>query len=490
MISGQQTLTSIDSSLQDLRNKISRTEEQVEERNNRILALRQDEINNYRELSRLRVDILAADQLITIPDDAERTVQGLLEQRKNGMQKVRDDIAASEQHRRDLELKRKQQASAVEEAADVVDAAEKKTQDRLDDDPGYQKQLQVTREMERTVRHAQGKATQREEELESKGRPYHNDPLFMYLWNRKYATVDYQANGLTRWLDGKVAKLTRFGVARVNFSKLQEIPQRLREHADEIGQKAKLEYEALKALDTQARKEDGIPPLEEIQEQQEAKLKEIDEQIEQATVRRQKLEQEKSDYSAGTDKYYQKAVEYLTGELRRDDLRDLRIEAQVTPFPEDDMIISHLLEQEVQEHNLQDGITQLKSLSVQQHKRLAEMESLRSEFKRNRYDRPGTGFSDPAVIASTLGNLINGVLTRDAFWRILEQQRRYQPRRADPGFGSGGFGRGTVWGSGMRFPSGGGGGIFGSGRRGGFSFPGGGFGRRSGGGGFSTGGGF
>jgi len=490
MISGRQTLASIDSSLQNLRDKISRTEQQVEERNNRILALRQDEINNYRKLSRLRVDILAADQLITIPDDAERTVQGLLEQRNNGMQKVRDDIAASEQHRRDLEHKREQQGSAVEAAADVVDAAEKKTQDRLDADPAYQKQLQVTREMERTVRHAQGKATQREEELESKGKPFHNDPLFMYLWNRKYATVDYQANGLTRWLDGKVAKLTRYGVARVNFSKLQEIPQRLREHADEIGQEAKQEYEALKALDTRARKEDGIPQLEEIQEQQEAELKKIDEQIEQAMARQQKLEQEKSDYSAGTDKYYQKAVEYLTGELRRDDLRDLRIEAQVTPFPEDDMIISHLLELEVQEHNLQDGITQLKSLNAQQQKRLAEMESLRSEFKRQRYDSPGTGFSDPAVIGSTLGNLINGVLTSKAFWRILEQQRRYQPRRADPGFGSGGFGRGTVWGSGMRFPSGGGGGIFGSGRRGGFSFPGGGSGRRGGGGGFRTGGGF
>lgn len=490
MISGRQTLASIDSSLQNLRDKISRTEQQVEERNNRILALRQDEINNYRKLSRLRVDILAADQFITIPDDAERTVQGLLEQRNNGMQKVRDDIAASEQHRRDLEHKREQQGSAVEAAADVVDAAEKKTQDRLDADPAYQKQLQVTREMERTVRHAQGKATQREEELESKGKPFHNDPLFMYLWNRKYATVDYQANGLTRWLDGKVAKLTRYGVARVNFSKLQEIPQRLREHADEIGQEAKQEYEALKALDTRARKEDGIPQLEEIQEQQEAELKKIDEQIEQAMARQQKLEQEKTDYSAGTDKYYQKAVEYLTGELRRDDLRDLRIEAQVTPFPEDDMIISHLLEQEEQEQDLLNGIAQLKSLNAQQQKRIAEMESLRSEFKRQRYDSPGTGFSDPAVIGSTLGNLINGVLTSKAFWRILEQQRRYQPRRADPGFGSGGFGRGTVWGSGMRFPSGGGGGIFGSGRRGGFSFPGGGSGRRGGGGGFRTGGGF
>jgi hypothetical protein len=490
MISGRQTLASIDSSLQELRDKISRSEQQIEERSNRLLALQQDEIKNYRELSRLRVEILATDQLITIPDDAERTVQRLLDQRKNGLQKVHIDITASEQRRRDLELKREQQASSLEEAAVVVDMAEKKTQDRLDDDPAYQRQLQVTREMERTVRHAQGKATQREEELENKGRPFHNDPLFMYLWNRKYSTVEYQENTLTRWIVGRVAMLIRYGVARVNFSKLQEIPQRLRKHADQVGQKAKQEFEALKALDTQARKEDGIPPLEEILEQQEVELKEIDGQIEQAMARQQELERQKSDYSAGTDKYYQKAVDYLTSELRRDDLKDLRLQAQATPFPEDDMIISHLLEQEAQEQDLQDGITELKSLNTRQQQRLVELESLRFDFKRNRYDSAGTGFSDPAVIAATLGNLINGVLTSEAFWRILQQQRRYRPRRADPGFGSGGFGRGTVWGSGMRFPSGGGGGIFGSGRRGGFSFPRGRSGRRGSGGGFRTGGGF
>jgi len=483
-------LASIDSSLQELRGKISRVEQQVAERNNRLLALQQEEINNYRELSRLRVDILVSDQLITIGDDADKIVQGLLDQRQEGLQKLHDDMAASEQLRSDLEHRREKQASLVEEAAETVDIAEKKTQDRLDDDPAYQKQLQITREMERTVRHAQDKAAQREEELENKGRPFQDDPLFMYLWNRKYSTVEYQANGLTRWLDEKVAKLIRYGEARVNFSKLQEIPRRLREHAVQVEQKAKQEFEVLKALDTQARKEDGIPPLEEVFEQQEAELKKIDEQIEQAMARQQELEQQKSNYSTGTDKYYQKAVDYLTSELRRDDLRDLRIQAQVTPFPEDDIIISHLLEQEALEQDLHDGITQLKRLNVSQQQQLDELGSLRSEFIRKKYDRPGTGFFDPVIISSMLGNLISGVLTSDAFWRILQQQRRHQPRSADPGFGSGGFGRGTVWGSGRHFPHSGRGSIFGSGRRGGFSFPSGGSGRQGGGGGFTTGGGF
>ncbi len=488
MISGRQTLASIDSGLQKLRGKVSQAEQQIEERGRQLLSLQQKEVKRYKELSRLRVKVLAADPRIIFPDDDERTVQRLLEQRLSGLQKIRDEIAASQQQRSDLEQKRQAQALAVEEAAKTEDAAEKRTQDRLDDDPAYKKQLLITRQIERTVKHAQGKATQREEELETKGTPYHNDPLFMYLWNRNYSTVEYQATPLTRWLDGKVARLIHYGVARVNFSKLQEIPSRLREHADQIEQKVKQEFEVLKALDTKAREEDGIPALEKILEQKEAELKAIDEQLEKAVARQREQEQLQTDYSVGEDPYYKKAIDYLATELRRDDIRDLRRQAQATPYPEDDLIISKLLDLEGQERDVQDGITELKTFNTQQQQRLHDLESMRSEFKGHRYDSAGVGFSDPTVIYATLGNLINGVLTRDAFWRILEQQRRYQPRRANPSFGSGGFGRGTVWG-GMHFPGSRGGSIFGSGRGGGFSFPSGGSRGRSG-GGFSTGGGF
>ncbi len=487
MISGRQTLASINSSLQELRRKVSQLEQQIGERGNRLLVLQQEEVQNYRELGKLRVKILAADQQFMIPDDAERTIQGLLEKRQSGLEKIRDDITAAEQLRSDLEQRRQQQAIAVEEAAEAVDDAEKKTQDRLNDDSGYQKQLQITQEIERTLKHADSKATQREEALANKGKPYRDDSLFMYLWNRKYSTVEYQATSLTRWLDGKVAKLIHYEEARVNFSKLQKIPHRLRQHADQVKEKARQEFELLQSLETKAREEDGIPVQEQNFEKEEADLAAIDGEIDKAVIRQEELEKQQTNYSTGRDQYYQKAVDYLTTELRRDNLKDLRLQAQATPFPEDDLIISRLLQLEAQEQDVQDGLIELKNFHSQQQQRLHEMETLQSDFKRNRYDSAGTVFSDPAVIAATLGQVINGVLNSDTFRHTLEKQRRSQPRRADPGFGSGGLGRGTIWGRGMRFPSSGG--RSRSGRRGGFSFPSGQSKRRNS-GGFSTGGGF
>jgi hypothetical protein len=80
------------------------------------------------------------------------------------------------------------------------------------------------------------------------------------------------------------------------------------------------------------------------------------------------------------------------------------------------------------------------------------------------------------------------MLDRQTLWKIFREQQRYRPPRTDPTFGSGGFGRGTVWGD-----KGLGDMLGGSTRRGGWG-GGGGFGTGGGfgggGGGFTTGGGF
>ena len=50
------------------------------------------------------------------------------------------------------------------------------------------------------------KTEQAEADREEKGKPYRDDPLFMYLWERGYGTSAYKAGNLIAWLDGLVAR--------------------------------------------------------------------------------------------------------------------------------------------------------------------------------------------------------------------------------------------------------------------------------------------
>lgn len=483
MISGRQALASIDSNIQQLRGQIAETEERIAGYATQKLELQQQEMARFRELSRLRLDVMADKLTIPSSSDTDRTVGELLRRRQERLTGAQEETADLEQRRLKLEEQRGQQATVVEEAARTVDEAEKRTQDRLEQDPEYQQQLQVVQKVERTLHHAESKASRWEEELETKGSPYRNDTLFMYLWNRGYGTPDYKGWGLSRWLDTKVAGFIRYSEARVNYTKLQEIPLRLREHAERIDEQASAEHLKLKDLEEAAREEDGIVALDREFERQETALDQIDAQLEEVVAEQRKQEQLLAGFVAGEDQDYREAIDYLAAELQRDSLQELRRWALGTPFPEDDLVVSQLLELEEKEQDLEAGSTEFKKTLAGQQKRLDELEGLRADFKRKRYDSAGTGFTDTALILATLGNLFNGMMTRDAFWRVLEQQRRQQRHQANPDFGSGGFGRGSTWGSPMRFPKSSGS-IF-TGGRGGFRAPSG----RSG-GGFRTGGGF
>jgi len=78
----------------------------------------------------------------------------------------------------------------------------------------------------------------------------------------------------------------------------------------------------------------------------------------------------------------------------------------------------------------------------QKLKRLRELEEVRSNFKRHRYDDTRSGFSNDAVIGAILGQFLEGVVNGSEVWRVLQRNQRHRDVGAWPDYGSGGLGRG------------------------------------------------
>ena len=483
MITGRQALGSIDQALNQAHTQIAEVQAGIAEATDRFLALQKTQADDYRDLAHVRVERLAGPELGGQLDHAERQVLALLADRDEAIARLHREIVDAQRLREQHEAERKHQAVQLDGAVGIVDEAEAKTQAKLDADPDYRAQRERAEQAERKALHADDKAGRSEEERQSKGDAYKQDPLFGYLWERKYGLPEYKAGGLTRWLDGKVARLIGFADARANFSRLNEIPLRLREHADHLRERAETEFARLREFDEAARAADGIPALEAHVVEEQRVLDEIDERIRLGEENDQALLREQADYAAGADEYTVQAIDFMANEYQLDDLVALRHDAFNTPYPEDDMIVSRMLRREEDQRQLESSIEGLKASLEQQQKRMLELESLRSQFKRSRYDRAGSIFENDSMIGVLLGQFLAGMLDRGILWKVLQEQQRYRPRRSNPDFGSGGFGRGTVWKGGMGDL----GDIIGGLGRGGFGRRGGGGG---GGGGFRTGGGF
>lgn len=453
MISGRQALQDIQQALTQEQKRLKDIDSRLSSNAGEVLALDAKRATELQRLARLRLQFLSTGQAGTTVQDNTRAVLVLIDTRNQAYQQVQERLAALEADAGKLQARAAELADERQRLADDIGTAEKAAQAQLEAEPTYQAQLATAREAERVAGQADAKASQSEEELESKGAAYRGDRLFTYLWERGYGTSAYRPGGgifgpLLRWLDGKVARLIGYADARPNFHRLQELPERLREHAERVEQRAAAEFEKLRQLDLQGRVDAGIPALEGQLEETEAALNRVHESQAALTGRNQEALAELESFAQGADTNYLKAVELLRTELEGAPLQVLRNEALATPSPEDDVIVARLRDLSRERDTKAQAAAELNDSAAQHRKRLSDLEKLRTDYTRAGMDQPNTAFRDKQVVTGGINQYLTGLLTAEALWRLLNSQRVRTPTSSDPDFGSGGFGRGTVWGGG------------------------------------------
>jgi flagellar biosynthesis chaperone FliJ len=261
---------------------------------------------------------------------------------------------------------------------------------------------------------------------------------------------------------------------------LVELPERLHEHTEKVRAEADRQLEALRVLEEQAAEQVGVVAARAEVESADSALAELDSTIEQVEEELAALERKRADFAGGQDPTLKEATDSMVATLRGESLRALMREARETPTADDDRIVEALAETRERRAALEQPLEQGRELFQRLSQRVKELEQIRQQFRRRRYDSSGSGFADGALIGMMLGQFMSGLLSSRDLWGTIERQQHWQRRRANTGFGSGGVRRGGgIWSGGLPRGRGGFGG-------GGFR-TGGGFG---GGGGFKTGGGF
>jgi len=474
MISGRQALGAIERAISDERAAVEQTEARLQDVQEREAALRKDDLDDFRSLARLLLDDLRGGEMVGRIERVERQALALLAEGDQARRDLETRIAGLDREIEALQARRETEADAVDAAQTTVAEAETGTRTRLEADAEYTAQSEAAHRIDIQAANADEKARESESELAQKRAAYEENTLFGYLWQRGFGTPDYSAFPVIRALDGWVARLIGYADARANFARLQEIPKRLREHADRLAAEADAEEDKLTDLWQRARETDGIGDLDAALAAAETALAATDVEIAAQSATRHALLEKHALHASGEDRHTMAAVDLLAEEVRRTDLETVLRDAQETLRTEDDRIVSRLLTRLRERQELEASRDQLKAALDRRLQRLGELGSVASEFNRRRYASANSVFRDSAVIALLLRDLLDGSMAGGTFWDQL--QRQHMRRRPAPRPGP--HSRRTV-----TFGRGGGG----FGRPGGFGRGGGG---RSSGGGFSTGGGF
>jgi hypothetical protein len=420
----------------------------------RLNRLRLEEAEQFRQLAKFRLEEMNAGHMVARLDKAHQVVQAFLEHHKHALAELENRLEQVKQSQRKLEQQRESRINARDQAVEEFERQLEKSKEKLEQDEVYRIQKEKALRAAEVSHRADEKASQSEADLASKGKPYQEDEIFMYLWQRRYMTPDYRANRIIRSLDDWVARLIDYGETRADYHMLNELPLRLREHADQAAEEAERQKQALLTLEKQAAEKDGLGTLQTALEKAEAQLQQINDEIEDYEKQYQELLGQKAGFAAGEDEHTQKAVEILAAELEREDTIELYRQAQATPRPEDDAIVMqlHKLQKEQQETNKR--LSELKANRQQQRKALEELSKLRSEFRRSNYDAGHSSFPSNLGLGILLGEMLRGGRSSGSAWDRIGKAQKWD----FPDFGGsrgGGFGGFGGFGSGGGFGGGG-----------------------------------
>jgi hypothetical protein len=271
----------------------------------------------------------------------------------------------------------------------------------------------------------------------------------MYLWRRGYGTAKYRAGPLARYFDAKVAHIVGYDAARPNYYMLNEIPLRLREHANQLEQAAAETRTAQESFERAALEADGVAPLEAAVASAQKAAADADQKLAaaEAELAANQAEQDKL-LDPANDQSLARATDDIAAALQREDLTTLYREAMQTPTPEDEKIVKRLREIEATLARRDSEAEEVRKTSVELAKKRTELERTRDSFRTSGYNNPHGEFINGAVIGSILTEVLRGATSGRSLDDALRQGYRQRPPRTGDRFGGG-----------LSFPGGGGGGV-------------------------------
>ena len=229
VISGRDALHRLDTLTSGAREEFDAAAQAAEGHSRRRTDLVRLRSEAYRELARMRLDVIKAGADDTL-SAAEKEAERLLADHEKFLATIGGEVSQAESVLKDAEAKRRAGETEVDAALNAYETLTATVEQEVQSDPAYLGLKQGYEEARSVAVRAEQKLELAKTDRSEKGKPYEADPLFSYLWQRKFRTPEYRKGGVSRMLDNWVAKLCRYDEAYLNFARLTELPDRIAEH--------------------------------------------------------------------------------------------------------------------------------------------------------------------------------------------------------------------------------------------------------------------
>ena len=433
MITGRQALATVEQAIGRARAEEGRLDAALRSASEEAVRLRTARMDAFKELARLKLD----EGLMGEIDAIEARALALVEEGRRNFDRVSTLRTRAQENAEMAETGRHARAADYEKAVKELHELRSRIEADAVVTAAWAAQSDRIEQLRNVADKADAKAAQAEADRDLKRKPYDADPLFRYLWQRRFGTPDYRSGALTRFIDGWVARLIGYSGARANYALLNDLPSRLREHVSYMRKELQVEEARLKTIEREALVNAGIGPLEQRATDSKAALDAAEKTLADARTALAELD---SKYKAVLDAPYQQAVELLAKADAARDLHVLRAEARRTASPKDEALLRSIEEIETAIGGAEQELGTIRKEMRELASRRSQIEHERDEFRSRGYDNPYGTFGNEQVLGNVLGGILGGILQGSVLRDVLT---KVTADKVDPGTRTSGAGIGT-----------------------------------------------
>ncbi len=427
----------MDDAIRDIRREESDIARRLSRSTERLAKIQETEAEMYRKLASVRLDPEVQSQLEGRLSRAETRARQVIKEHASQLGEAEKQIKQLDEQIAGMTRKRRAALEAVDAAQENLSALSSEIAAVVNKDPDYAKRRAEADELQAVANESLKKTQQAEADQEAKGKPYREDPLFMYLWEAGYGTRNYKANNLARWLDSKVARLVDYRNARANFAMLNEIPLRLREHAERQITAAEEAEEKLDELEDRAVEKAGGGPIKRALQKAQEELERIDLKMLDAEDKRDAQSEAFSALAEGGSPAFSKAVGELASALEGQDIKNLVAMARKSATRQDDAIVAKIDDARTRQKDEEDETRELNARLKVLAQRRRELEDIQWEFKKARFDDPRSTFRKDELAGDLLSEFLKGAITAANYWGQWQRSQNWKAGTSDWGGGIG-----------------------------------------------------
>jgi hypothetical protein len=437
MFTGHDALFSVEQAIGGVRADEGQLDAALRSAIEEAARLRREESQAFRALARIKLDDLMRENVIARIDATERRALAMIANHREALEKLSRKRDDAQQSLTQAEAKKHKCDQDLAQVLEKIDRFRHSVADRVKEDPDWRAAETAAEEARKIAENADQKASLSEADLAQKRKPYEDDPLFMYLWNKKFGQAEDRSFYFVRYFDQMVARMTDYPGARANYSILLEIPVRLREHANAKRKEAQARQDSVGALERNALVAAGVEPIEAEVEAGNGAVKEAGEDVLKITAGLREIEAERQkEEGGGEDAIYNQAVEMLAQALVQEDLTRLYQDALQTPGKEDDELVISIGRTREALKRIDSEVNQIRAQIREMARRRIELEGARDRARNSGFDNPMGNYGNAQdAIAMVIGGILRGAMTGPDLDRVLRDNYRHPAPTSDPDFG-------------------------------------------------------